>query len=1019
MSKKARSSSRGFSLVAALLLMLLISALSVALMYSVNTERQISSADQEQNIARYAAEGAMEKMVADVASMYSQVGAPSMANISNLSGGANVPAFPGITFSSYTVSAYPDPKNNALPATVIKTQKSGTYAYTIPIHMDVVATRTSTGAQVHIQRDAEIALLPVFQFGIFSDSDLSFFPGPQFDFNGRVFTNGNLYLASSANALSFHTKLSTAGDVVRTVLVNNANVNVGSAFGARTSNVLVPAVSGGCDTTPPPTTPITGKCLSLDMTMSSLASGDPYSGTGAENTSPSWSSTSTKFGGNIQTRWDGVTALTLPFVGGALNNPAAPPPAPWEIIKRPPNNGAADPVGTSREYNLAQIRILLDDQQADLPGLAQAGDVNLGLTTQSFTVDGVATPQYFAQANKPAYSGTCAYTTDTCLGPNDPDPGWYQQAGDPNPWPLVRGWLRVEYRDGNGNYHNVTQEWLKEGFARGLQSPNQDLTYSGRAGANAVNPNAILIFQKRPSPTPPDVTGYTWAGGYSATATYGTKNLLVYYSGAYYSYLKTTNSTGKTPSGANIGTYWQAVTFPVPWAFTKFADDATLANKFKYGWFPINMYDQREGEFAHKTTPQANSCAVGGLMNVVELDIANLTRWLQGAIPAAGSSGPSVETASQDGYIVYFSDRRGMQTRRAFPGGDLDGEYGYEPVVDATDAIWSMRGMETQTGTEFAPSAANLTMGGQEAGEDINGTVVTINSGGDQLIATHGRFSLGAGFGNKADGKGLSNSGVATTNLLWPTNLVAGANTQTGSTTDYVDSPAARIQNCAQVGQSNIVMGARHALKLVNGSQGNFRYTDANGNPIGLTIASEQPVYVQGNYNADNNDATNWGGYTHLSSAVVADAVTLLSNAFDDRYSYEYPVSGPGGTPRTAAETYFRVAIAAGKNKPFFVPGNWGSSNGDTGTDGGVHNFIRYLEDWGATKSHYRGSLVSMYYARYGNGIYGNSWVYAPPTRDYSFDTDFLNPNLLPPGTPKLIDMDNLSAHQDLTPRTY
>ena len=144
-------------------------------------------------------------------------------------------------------------------------------------------------------------------------------------------------------------------------------------------------------------------------------------------------------------------------------------------------------------------------------------------------------------------------------------------------------------------------------------------------------------------------------------------------------------------------------------------------------------------------------------------------------------------------------------------------------------------------------------------------------------------------------------------------------------------------------------MGARHALKLVNGSQGNFRYTDANGNPIGLTIASEQPVYVQGNYNADNNDATNWGGYTHLSSAVVADAVTLLSNAFDDRYSYEYPVSGPGGTPRTAAETYFRVAIAAGKNKPFFVPGNWGSGNGDTGTDGGVHNFIRYLEDWGAT----------------------------------------------------------------------
>jgi hypothetical protein len=1029
MSKKARSSSRGFSLVAALLLMLLISALSVALMYSVNTERQISSADQEQNIARYAAEGAMEKMVADVASMYSQVGAPSMANISNLSGGANVPAFSGITFSNYTVSAYPDPKNNALPATVIKTQKSGTYAYTIPIHMDVVATRTSTGAQVHIQRDAEIALLPVFQFGIFSDSDLSFFPGPQFDFNGRVFTNGNLFLAASANALSFHTKLSTAGDVVRTVLVNNANVNVGSAFGARNANVLVPAVSGGCDTTPAPTTPIAGKCLSLDMTMSSLASGDPYNGTGAENTSPSWSSTSTKFGGNLQTRWDGVTALTLPFVGGALNNPAAPPPAPWEIIKRPPNNGAADPVGTSREYNLAQIRILLDDNPNDLPGGQQGGanpDVNLAAGT-AYNVDGGPNPQYFAMAKRPAYQATCNYqlvapitVNDACVGPNDPDPGWYQQTGDPNPWPLIRGWLRVEYRDAGQNWHNVTQEWLKEGFARGAASPNSDPSYGG-AGANAVNQNAILIFQKRPTPTPPDVTGYIWAGGYSSTATYNTLKQLVIYNGAYYSLIKT-GALNKTPN-ANP-TYWQVVAFPTtsPWAYTKFADDTVAANKNTYGWFPINMYDPREGEFAHLTVltaaQAATSCAAGGLMNVVELDMANLTRWLQGAIPAAGSSGPNVETASQNGYIVYFSDRRGLQTRRAFPGADLDGEYGYEPVVDATNAIWSMRGMESQTGTEFAPSAGNLTMGGQEAGEDINGTVVTINSGGDQLIATHGRFSLGAGFGNKADGKGLSNSGAATQNLSWPNSLAAGTGTQTGSPTDFIDSPAARIQNCAQIGQSNIVMGARHALKIVNGSQGHFRYTDANGNPIGLTIASEQPVYVQGNYNADNNDATNWGGYTHLSSAVIADAVTLLSNVFDDRYSLEYPSTGPSG-PRNAVTTYFRVAIAAGKNKPFFVPGNWGSGNGDTGTDGGVHNFIRYLENWGGQTSHYRGSLVSMYYARYGNGIYGNSWVYSPPTRDYSFDTDFLNPNLLPPGTPKLIDMDNLSAHQDLSPRTY
>ena len=39
----------------------------------------------------------------------------------------------------------------------------------------------------------------MFQFGIFSDNDLSFFAGPSFNFGGRVHTNQNLYLAQGAN----------------------------------------------------------------------------------------------------------------------------------------------------------------------------------------------------------------------------------------------------------------------------------------------------------------------------------------------------------------------------------------------------------------------------------------------------------------------------------------------------------------------------------------------------------------------------------------------------------------------------------------------------------------------------------------------------------------------------------------------------------------------------------------------------------------------------------------------------
>ena len=71
----------------------------------------------------------------------------------------------------------------------------------------------------------------------------------------------------------------------------------------------------------------------------------------------------------------------------------------------------------------------------------------------------------------------------------------------------------------------------------------------------------------------------------------------------------------------------------------------------------------------------------------------------------------------------------------------------------------------------------------------------------------------------------------------------------------------------------------------------------------------------------------------------------------------------------------------------------------DYGTDGGVHNFLRYLEGWGGTL-YYEGSIVSFYYNQQAVGIYKCcNIVYGPPTRNYQFDTNFLTPSLLPPAT--------------------
>jgi hypothetical protein len=110
------------------------------------------------------------------------------------------------------------------------------------------------------------------------------------------------------------------------------------------------------------------------------------------------------------------------------------------------------------------------------------------------------------------------------------------------------------------------------------------------------------------------------------------------------------------------------------------------------------------------------------------------------------------------------------------------------------------------------------------------------------------------------------------------------------------------------------------------------------------------------------------------------------------------------------------MAIAAGKNMNFPKPLVGGVPN-DFGTDGGLHNFLRMLEQGSAVN--YRGSLVSLYYSEYATGVYKCcTLVYGAPTRNFSFDSDFLNPANLPPGTPELQDVVNLSYWQSFTPCT-
>ena len=229
----------------------------------------------------------------------------------------------------------------------------------------------------------------------------------------------------------------------------------------------------------------------------------------------------------------------------------------------------------------------------------------------------------------------------------------------------------------------------------------------------------------------------------------------------------------------------------------------------------------------------------------------------------------------------------------------------------------------------------------------------------------------------------------------------------------------------------------------------------------GFTVASENPVYIQGNYNSNcpaagttctpnntNYDPT-WTSTTaaeplHAAASVMADAVTLLSTNWQDAGckpsgglctatlnttagSLVNPIN-PGGqavpavTPnRIAVTTYYRLAIAAGKNIAF----NNTTQNPEFayGMDGGVHNFLRFLEDWNGITAlqnlYYKGSIVSLYWSYYATGPFKCcNLVYNPPNRQYTFDSLFAQPQNLPPGTPMFRNVDNLTYRQNQIART-
>jgi len=374
--------SRGFTLIASLMLMLIMSGVAIGLLMMVNTESKVGSQDTQNNLTFHAAEGGIEHMTSDLANMFQNIESPTAAQIAGLS--ADAPVSTNLmSYPIYSLTAATNP-NGSLATNwgqIATGTYQGLYAQLLPVNLQVTATTSLFGAgtagdEVNMSRTVEVALIPVFQFGVFSDSDLGFFSSPNLNFAGRVHTNGDLYLGvANCCTLTFHDQLSAWGNVVRQVLPNGLAANAFNDSGT----VLIPTATGGCDL------PGQLACQPISATEGSVvgAGGNPPV-SGPTVGPPSWRTISLNaspffngflidgdYGNNVL--GTGATNLTLPFVNGTTGTTTGP--QPFEIVRRPPvGESPTGALGASRLYNEAEIRVLLSDTPADLPG--GVGDPN-------------------------------------------------------------------------------------------------------------------------------------------------------------------------------------------------------------------------------------------------------------------------------------------------------------------------------------------------------------------------------------------------------------------------------------------------------------------------------------------------------------------------------------------------------------------------------------------------------------------------------------------------------------------
>lgn len=975
-------SERGSAIVIALFVLALMSVFVAFAMSRSSAEALSVGNETAEGRTFYAAQGSLETMTRNFNKTFERRLNPTTTDINNAS--ATLP--PGSTLSGFTFNQEPLVQISNRQVVVLG---GGPYAGLNAIRdgwrLRTTATENSTGTQVQLTRNVLNNRIPIFQFGVFYEDDLELFNGPKFSFGGRVHSNRHFFVRPSSNGAEFDSRVTAVGQIVTQIRRNGDTPNPGTAL-IKIKNAL-------------------GVYQTLGESEGSVLNGTPNVFASDPQLPPSrintnWPTIKTRFDGNLQSD---VPLLKLPLNIGSNSDLidlikrgriAAVSPAGGDLNQ---NNttGAVEPVlpanedapivRTEKFANKTGIRISLADSQAKLPGCASG----VGLTP-------IVVP----------LTARCGVRLDGDIVGRGAVP---PVAPSPTPTPIPdrsRGYQPKPMRSTVGGVFDyvptrVNGERLSTGGTREVWIKIETVRTDSVTGATITADVTEDILS----------LGVTEQPG-------GTINILspVYGTNQYDESPIGSSITATTPQSPAGGTDSRSVIKLQRWAIPGPAipGGANVLYSFPTATPTMNIVRRFT---AVDDTDITNGC----------LPVANCTAANNG--PANEQFGhikrAQVESAS-DVAIVPFPIEI-YDVREGFYFDERSTTYYANLNQVPWNGVMSMIDIDVANlrrffrgdfnglfpvDTPFAVSKGGVGLVNTDIPQEQGWVMYVSDRRGDANF--DGEYDMEDVYGASPGNDGILQPGE---DLDKPGRYGFGildAAYGTGEAVRY------NVTTTPDITAVNDHQYYRRGVRLINGQTLPGVYDSATAaNTRGFTLASENGVYVKGNYNATGVASVPATGNTpysdflpfntalHIPASIVGDAVTILSNNWKDAASFSSAVTSPyNQSLRPATTTVMRFAMISGDPiTSLNASPNQGPVGGDPRLNGGVHNFKRFLENWnpagGQQRLDYTGSLINLYNSRNNNGAFKCcGTVYSPPIRNWVFDATFLDPDRIPPGTP-------------------